>query len=859
MNIYRKSQIPTHLLEFFEPAEIGLEPTPDAYVEALVEVFREVRRVLRADGTLWLNLGDSYASGGRATYRSGASQNKGQHVQNDMPRPVDAPGIKPKDLLGIPWMVAFALRADGWWLRSDIIWCLSGGTCVYARTQKGEMPMTIKDMVRLDPATVQLWNGERWTQVLGWNETPRPDRTYEIEFRSGQRVGCTAGHLWPTQRGNVRADEIVVGDVVARCQLPGPPLPKDPAWLPDDLVGWFIGLYIAEGSQSDGTINIASHTKEDARFAKLQEIASACHGYAAVHKTSENGCTVAINSPVLLGIINAYVSGRIASDKHLHPRCWQRSNAFLRSVLDGYLSGDGHFDAQNNRWRLGFCANDELVADIRTLCARLGISVRLRRYNHVFNGVEFPGYRGELRFSRSDHHNGRDDGEVIAIRKSRARKFWDIGVADEPHLFALASGVLTHNSKPNPMPESVTDRPTSAHEHVFLLAKSERYYFDQEAVKEPSINAGRVVSYDGTQKNTGHENATYPGAKPRDILVADGRNIRNVWTVATEPFNGAQLMRGASGGSSRTASPDCPLHGDQASQASMADRGARQAASPSARNLGTDDHLALGLFGERAPIETRHGEGSSLDNSGSPLPACGEIASAHNTENHRTDHVLSTSPHEKSGEGSQHHIGGNEPPPDSSANGGRTHESKTVVDSGAGGPPNCPSARTGDRNERMCTCQENSIIIDHFATFPPSLIEPCIKAGTSERGCCAKCGAPWKRETETESIALRPNSNSIRGNSPSHARAGGQPQRGSIAARTTTLGWSPSCRCGAAVVPCAVLDPFGGAGTTGMVADRLGRDCILIELNPAYAAMAERRIAKDAGMFADVSHVGVSP
>ncbi len=103
-------------------SQIGLEETPDAFVSEMVAVFREVRRVLRDDGVLWLNLGDSYASGGRATYRSGASQNKGQHVQNDMPRPVEAPGIKPKDLLGIPWMVAFALRADGWYLRQDIIW-----------------------------------------------------------------------------------------------------------------------------------------------------------------------------------------------------------------------------------------------------------------------------------------------------------------------------------------------------------------------------------------------------------------------------------------------------------------------------------------------------------------------------------------------------------------------------------------------------------------------------------------------------------------------------------------------------------------------------------------------------------------
>jgi hypothetical protein len=72
-----------------------------------------------------------------------------------------------------------------------------------------------------------------------------------------------------------------------------------------------------------------------------------------------------------------------------------------------------------------------------------------------------------------------------------------------------------------------------------------------------------------------------------------------------------------------------------------------------------------------------------------------------------------------------------------------------------------------------------------------------------------------------------------------------------VAPRKTT-GWSPSCSCNAAAVPCTVLDPFAGAGTTGLVADRLGRDAILIELNPTYAAMIERRIGADAGMFADI-------
>ena len=186
---------------------------------------------------------------------------------------------------------------------------------------------------------------------------------------------------------------------------------------------------------------------------------------------------------------------------------------------------------------------------------------------------------------------------------------WRVALALQADGWYLRSDIIWH--KPNPMPESVRDRPTSAHEHLFLLAKSGRYYYDADAIAEESINAGLVVSYNGTQKNDGHENRTYPGAKPRDIEVPPTRNRRNVWTIATKPFSEA-----------------------------------------------------------------------------------------------------------------------------------------------------------------------------HFAVYPPDLIEPCIKAGCPEGG--------------------------------------------------------------------TVLDPFGGAGTTGLVADRLGRDAILIELNPEYAAMAERRIYADAPMFADV-------
>lgn len=120
---YRKSDIPERLQRFFCPAEIGLEPTPDAYVQNLVAVFREVRRVLRDDGTLWLNLGDSYAANPgqrKETDKAGPKQLTKRGSTGSPSRDID--GLAAKNLVGIPWRVAFALQADGWYLRSDIIW-----------------------------------------------------------------------------------------------------------------------------------------------------------------------------------------------------------------------------------------------------------------------------------------------------------------------------------------------------------------------------------------------------------------------------------------------------------------------------------------------------------------------------------------------------------------------------------------------------------------------------------------------------------------------------------------------------------------------------------------------------------------
>lgn len=111
------------LRDYGHAGQIGLEQTPDEFVAKLVEVFREVRRVLRDDGTLWLNLGDSYnahPSQRKTTDKGGAKQETNAGSNTAPSRHVE--GLKPKDLIGIPWRVAFALQADGWYLRQDIIW-----------------------------------------------------------------------------------------------------------------------------------------------------------------------------------------------------------------------------------------------------------------------------------------------------------------------------------------------------------------------------------------------------------------------------------------------------------------------------------------------------------------------------------------------------------------------------------------------------------------------------------------------------------------------------------------------------------------------------------------------------------------
>ena len=136
----------------------------------------------------------------------------------------------------------------------------------------------------------------------------------------------------------------------------------------------------------------------------------------------------------------------------------------------------------------------------------------------------------------------------------------------------------------------------------------------------------------------------------------------------------------------------------------------------------------------------------------------------------------------------------------------------------------------------------------HFATFPETLIEPMILAGTSEHGCCAVCGIPHERVTEKESIAK---TDPVGKNLELVADGSCNDGNGSMGYTTTTLGWNPACTCSSTAIPCTVLDPFSGAATSGKVALEHGRNYIGIELNTEYQEIARKRLS-DAGLDVEV-------
>jgi hypothetical protein len=154
------------------------------------------------------------------------------------------------------------------------------------------------------------------------------------------------------------------------------------------------------------------------------------------------------------------------------------------------------------------------------------------------------------------------------------------------------------------------------------------------------------------------------------------------------------------------------------------------------------------------------------------------------------------------------------------------------------------------RNLRsVFTFSSESSKLRHFATFPRRLPELCIKSSTSEKGACPTCGAPWARVVEKGAVG----DGYTPGYTPEFQVRRFASATPGFTRETKTTGWRPTCTCPAAEpVPCTVLDPFSGTATTGIVAVKLGRNYVGLELSPKYHAMAQKRLRDECGLLANI-------
>jgi DNA modification methylase len=412
-------------------------------------------------------------------------------------------------------------------LNDTMIWCLSGGQHLYVKSQKGVMPMTIKDMVRLEPSTVQLWDGIKWVDVVGWKENKNTSVKTRIQLRSGENIYCTKEHRWVLENGDeVLTKDLKVGDVLKMCKLPETN-EHNPFILTDDIL-WLLGLYIAEGSHADDTIEFSLCSDE---FPWVEKINSTILSVGGTTTYTLNGDSLNVRcySKIFNAIISQYIGGRTAKDKHLNSICWKLSNDKLKKIMEGYLDGDGSFDKKNNRWRLGFTENSYWERDLRTLAARLGAKLTLLRKGARIKSLNkiYPSLKGEWRWSQSNHYNNKKMSEILLITEEKKKdcdKMWDIEVDSDEHLFSLSSGVITHNCKTNPMPVVKQPRYNPVFEYMFVFSKGRPNTFNP--LMEPCKCAGQV--YDSTCKNMGGEN----GRTHKTFNINKEKVMGNIWEIA---------------------------------------------------------------------------------------------------------------------------------------------------------------------------------------------------------------------------------------------------------------------------------------------------------------------------------------
>lgn len=311
---------------------------------------------------------------------------------------------------------------------------------------------------------------------------------------------------------------------------------------------------------------------------------------------------------------------------------------------------------------------------------------------------------------------------------------WRVAFALQDDGWILRNDIIWHKS--NAMPESVTDRLSNRHEHLFMLSKSQRYWFDLDPIREPHESTPDRAG--GTALRG--QKAIRPSGPNSGAYSEGGRNPGDVWPIASQPFKGVlrtSHRHPARHGQDepvcdkgRIGSAGCPLHGSPDRLDSMTSRDERGAA-PLPRTSDTDVHHGQEPAPGCVPIETSHEPSTLPSSSDSGCPCCSNVATPRSSETHRKDHAPETNQPYTPSARSAHGIESSEASPESAARGQSRHGNRNETDES-----HAASGRTVADSAHMCTCScvHSTSATSHFATMPPALAERCVRAGCKPGG-----------------------------------------------------------------------------------------------------------------------------
>jgi len=502
--------------------QLGLEPTPQLYINHLVDGLKILKKKLKKTGSLYLNLGDTYfGSGTGQKLDHKGKMTEGQFISavgaNEVRNKCESDGkwLQPKQLMLMPARVAIALQEDGWLLRNDVIWyksnsmpsCLDPKTKVFVNRNKINQ-IEIKD--------IQI--GDLILSPTGWkkikNKWVTKQELFLFQYGSTGNILCGKNHKFPISHDNRRInyslEEIskIKEDNQRSQRLLFKPirdfLNKEEN-EEDYEIGKFFGLIVAEGgfNSAGNQGKITLHKKE----IKLMEwfISVLKNRYkqkAILHKQVNNYRYCQFSSKIVKELYKSICLGKCKDKKLNREKILNSSYSYRKGLFDGIIIGDGYID-KNGRIIYGTASN-QLRNDVGLLASSLGYlysrhgQIRLdKRTNKKYCGffLTIPlSLQKEFIKGETTRKNGfnkrikqvipREYKNVFSSKTIKFKKIWEskeqmemVDIEVEDGLFLVEDGLVSHNS--------VKDRLNTTYEHIFHFVKNRKYYYDLDAIREP--------------------------------------------------------------------------------------------------------------------------------------------------------------------------------------------------------------------------------------------------------------------------------------------------------------------------------------------------------------------------------------